>query len=38
MKRTRFTPDQIDDLHAMIARFTFPYQAVWQRVGKLNVN
>ncbi|RUR89872.1 hypothetical protein PB16LOC_03706 [Pectobacterium versatile] len=38
MKMTTFTPSQIDDLHAAIERFTFPHQAVWQRVGRLNVD
>ncbi|RUR96448.1 terminase large subunit domain-containing protein [Pectobacterium polaris] len=38
MKMTTFTPSQIDDLHTAIERFTFPHQAVWQRVGKLNVD
>lgn len=38
MKRTHFTPSQIDDLHAAHERLMFPYQAVWQRVGKLNVD
>ncbi|WP_052198367.1 terminase large subunit domain-containing protein [Pectobacterium fontis] len=35
---TTFTPSQIDDLHTAIERFTFPHQAVWQRVGRLNVD
>lgn len=38
MKMTTFTPSQIDDLHTVIERFTFPHQAVWQRVGRLNVD
>ncbi|MBN3198442.1 hypothetical protein H5A20_06920 [Pectobacterium brasiliense] len=38
MKMTTFTPSQIDDLHTAIERFTFPHQAVWQRVGRLNVD